>query len=50
MIRVADGRYMRGYFHGQGDPLAVTYWRRVNGKWRQLTLSPRLMRKVLRDR
>lgn len=48
MSRAANGRWMRAYFHGAGDPLCVTYHRRINGKLRQLTVSPKLMQKVLR--
>lgn len=49
VIRVGNGRRARGYFHDPGfDPLMVTYWRRVNGRMRQLTISAKLMRKVLR--
>lgn len=51
MIRKANGRWARYYLPAADtriDPLAVTYHKRVKGKLRQLTLSARLMRKVLR--
>jgi hypothetical protein len=47
-VRVANGRWCRGYFTGVGDPICITYWKPVRGKMRQLTVSPKLMRQVLR--
>lgn len=51
MTRVANGRWSRCYFWPtttRDNYLAVTYHHRVGGKLRQLTVSPRLLRKVLR--
>lgn len=43
----ANGRWSRCYLAGD-CVLAVTYHRRVRGKLRQLSVSPKLTRKVLR--
>lgn len=49
MIRPANGRYCRAYFYDAGhDPFCVTYHRAVRGQMRLLTVSLKLMRKVLR--
>jgi hypothetical protein len=52
MIRAANGRWARYYLptppRVDMDGLAVTYHKRVKGKLRQLSISPKLMRKVLR--
>jgi hypothetical protein len=51
VTRVANGRHARFYFGGPDvDPLAVTYHKPIKGKLRQLTIGPKLMRKVLRVR
>lgn len=49
----ANGRWARFYIAGERGAadrlyMAVTYHRRVRGKTRQLTLSPKLMRRMLR--
>lgn len=51
MVRVANGRKARFYLwpaEVRDNYVAVTYWKKRNGKWRQLTPSPKLMRRVLR--
>jgi len=50
MTRVANGRWARYYLTPpttDTDPLVVTYHRNVNGTLRQLTVSPKLLRRVL---
>lgn len=49
----ANGRWCRCYITGPpGDRfyLTVTYHRRIGGRTRQLKVSPKLMRRVLRAR
>jgi hypothetical protein len=47
-----NGRWARYYVAGERGLdrfyIAVTYHRRVRGQTRQLTVSPKLMRKMLR--
>lgn len=42
-----NGRFAR-FYGSEGYWLPVTYHKRVNGRLRQLTVSPKLLRKVLR--
>ncbi len=48
-----NGRHARVYYTGRiTDPtfwMPVPYHRSIKGKTRQLTLSPRLLRRVLRE-
>ena len=47
-VRRREGRNAVFYFYDPHcDPLAVTYHRRIRGRLRQLTISPKLLRKVL---
>jgi hypothetical protein len=52
-VRAANGRWARYYLPTPArtdiDPLVVTYHKPVGGKLRQLSVSPKLMRKMLRQ-
>lgn len=45
MIRKVNGRSARFYITDDGDYIAVTYHKRVRGRLRQLTVSPKLLRR-----